>query len=172
MNIAERFERYASDFELTKQDGDWSRITAHFHIHASRREEIPPLLNIHIEGRNNLISQWREMIENFDLEFDYRFVKPLAPAVVHGNQVKLRWIGVYAIEGAPALLGEGTEIATYEGKLIIHLETTMTPETVERNLVWFTQYGSRLSPKLQTYIAQAAGTTRPVLRGARAPDIN
>lgn len=159
MNIARRFEQYAADFELTKQDGDWSRVEEHFHPDAKRREVIPPLLNIEIEGRRNLIAQWKEMIENFDLRFPYRFVQPLGQAKADGDMVELRWVGVYAIDGAPALFGEGTEFAVYRDGHIVCLETTMTEETVQRNLEWYSTYSEMLDSKLLEYALTLAGRT-------------
>ena len=151
MDLAARFEQYASDFELTKRDGDWSRVEQHFCQDAVREEHEPPLISLRHEGVEQIIGEWRQMIEKFDRRFDHALVVPLGRAQATGNEVRLRWIGVYAIDDAPALFGEGTEIAVYEGDRIKRLKTTMTAETIARNLDWIREHGQKLPPGLLEY---------------------
>lgn len=160
MSLVERFEQYAHDFELTKLDGDWSRVRQHFCVDAVREEHEPPLISLRHEGLEQIIDEWREMIENFDRRFDHALVVPLGPAKAVGNEVRLRWIGVYAIDDAPALFGEGTEIAYYEGDRIKRLKTTMTTETIARNLEWLREHSQKLPPRLLEY-ALSLGPTSP-----------
>ena len=60
------------------------------------------------------------------------------------------------VDQAPALLGEGTEIAHYEGDRIKHLETTWTQETIARNIEWATEHGQKVPgheiERLQQYV--------------------
>lgn len=95
------------------------------------------------------------MLENFDRRFDHRIVTAVGGAKVAGDRVTLRWVGAYVIEQAPALLGEGTEIALYEGDRIKHLQTTWTQETIARNIEWATEHGQKL-PGLLEYAATLA----------------
>ena len=150
-----RFEQYARDFDLTVGDDDWSRIRRHFCEDAVREEHALPLIRLRHHGIEQILSEWRRMVENFDRRFDHRIVIPVGRAKAVGNRVTLRWVGAYVIEEAPALLGEGTEIALYEGDRIKHLETTWTKETVARNIEWATEHGQKL-PGLLEYAATLA----------------
>jgi len=120
-----------------------------------REEYALPLISIRHEGVEEIIREWRQMVENFDNRFDHRIVVPVGRARATGKRVTLRWIGAYVIDDAPALLGEGTEIAHYEGDRIKHLETTWTQETIARNVKWATEHGSKL-PGLLEYAATLA----------------
>lgn len=155
MDLGSRFEQYARDFDLAVDDDDWSRVRAHFCDEAVREEHVPPVISLRHEGVEQIVNEWRKMVENFDRRFDYRIVTPIGRAKASGNQVTLRWVGAYVIEEAPALLGEGTEIAIYEGERIRRLRTTWTPETVERNIAWATEHGQKI-PGLLEYAATLA----------------
>ena len=155
MSLATRFEQYARDFELTMTDDNWSRIRAHFCEDAVREEHALPLISLRHEGVEQIVSEWRQIIDNFDRRFDYRIVTPVGRAKMSGDRVTLRWVGAYVIDRAPALLGEGTEIALYEGDRIKHLETTWTKETIARNIEWATEHGGKL-PGLLEYAATLA----------------
>lgn len=128
-----------------------------------REEHEPPLISLRHEGVEQIISEWRQMVEKFDLRFDHRIVVPLGRARAVGNRATLRWIGVYAIDQAPALFGEGTEIAHYEGDRIKHLQTTWTQETIVRNLEWMSEHGQKLPPGVLEYAMTLA--PRPDIRG-------
>ena len=155
MDLVSRFERYARDFDLAVADDDWSRVRAHFCDDAVREEHVPPLISLRHEGAEQIVNGWRKMVASFDRRFDVRIVVPVGRAKASGNKVALRWVGAYVIENAPALLGEGTEFATYEGDRIKHLRTTWTPETVERNIAWATEHGKKI-PGLLEYAATLA----------------
>jgi hypothetical protein len=157
MSLEERFEQYARDFEQTVADDDWSRIRRHFCEDAVREEHCLPLISLRHQGTEQILQKWRQIVENFDRRFDHRIVVPVGRAKATGNRVTLRWVAAFAIDDAPALLGEGTEIALYEGERIKHLETTWTRETIARNIEWATEHGPKL-PGLLEYAATLAPT--------------
>lgn len=101
MSIATRLEQCARDFELTVADKDWSRVARHSCENAVREEHELPLISLRHEGVEQIISEWRQMVEKFDLRFDHRIVAPLGRAKAVGNRVTLRWIGVHAKDQAP-----------------------------------------------------------------------
>ncbi len=155
MDLASRFEQYAHNFDRAVDDDDWSRVRAHFCDDAVREEHVPPLISLRQESVEKILNEWRDIAENFDRRFDYRIVIPVGRAKACGNRVTLRWVGAYVIEEAPALLGEETEIAIYEGERTRQLRTTWTPETVERNMAWAAVHGRKI-PGLLEYAATLA----------------
>lgn len=160
MDLRARFIRYAADFDRTVQDDDWSRVRAHFTEDAVREEHEPPVIDIRVEGLDRIIEQWRDMVENIDRKFDRRIVVNSGPVTQQGDVVVFPWVGVYVLDGTPALFGEGREVATYRGSRIRHLRTTWSPETVERNLSWVAKYGER-APWLLEYAARKLSSAHP-----------
>jgi hypothetical protein len=166
MDLRERFARYADDFDLTVGDDDWSRIRTHFAENAVREEHVPPLISLHHEGIDQIISEWRAMVANFDRRFDRRILVRTGPVEQNGNVVTLPWVGIYLFRDTPALLGEGKEIARYSGERIQHLETTWTEDTIQRTIDWATRYGQRV-PGLLEYTATL--TSRQTANDPPAP---
>ena len=155
MDLTKRFEQYADDFDRTVADDDWSRIRRHFSDDAVREEHALPLISLRHVGIDQIIEEWMKMVANFDRRFDRRILVRVGPAQQQGEVVTLRWVGMYIAGDTPALLGEGTEIARYEGDRIQHLETTWTDDTIERNVSWAAKYGDRV-PGLLEYAATLA----------------
>lgn len=155
MDLRKRFERYADDFDKTVEDDDWSRIRAHFAHDAVREEHALPLINLRHEGIDQIVSEWQKMVANFDRRFDRRILVRTGPIEQNGNVVTLPWVGIYIFRDTPALVGEGKEIARYQGDRIEHLETTWTADTIQRMIEWGAKYGSRV-PGLLEYTAKLA----------------
>jgi hypothetical protein len=155
MDLRDRFARYADDFDRTVEDDDWSRIRDHFARDAVREEHAVPLISLRHEGIDQIISEWREMVANFDRRFDRRILVRTGPVEQDGNVVTLPWVGIYLYRDTPALLGEGKEIARYAGDKIEHLETTWTDDTVQRMIGWGARYAGRV-PGLLEYLATLA----------------
>ena len=157
MDLRKRFAQYADDFDKTVDDDDWSRIRNHFTGDAIREEHVLPLIDLRHDGIDEIISQWRIMVENFDRRFDRRILVRTGPIEQNGNVVTLPWVGIYLFKGTPALLGEGKEIARYADDRIKHLETTWTADTVHRMIDWGAKYGSRV-PGLLEYTTTLSST--------------
>ena len=157
MDLGTRFEQYADDFDKTVQDDNWSRIRRHFTDDAVREEHALPLISLRHERIETIIDEWRRMVANFDRRFDVRILVRTGPARQEGSIVTLPWVGIYIIGDTPALLGEGREIARYEGDRIKHLQTTWTDDTVQRMIDWGAKYASRV-PGLAEYTATLVPT--------------
>jgi len=155
MHPRERFAQYVTDFDKTVEDDDWSRIERHFTDDAIREEHALPVISLRHEGLETIIDEWRKMVVNFDRRFDVRILVPTGPVHQDGNTVTMPWVGIYIIRGTPALLGEGQEIARYEGDRIKHLQTTWTAEAIQRVIDWGAQYAGGV-PGLAEYTASLA----------------
>jgi hypothetical protein len=159
MDLAQRFEQYADDFDRTVADEDWSRIRPYFTEDAVREEHMLPLMSFCHTGIDEIIEQWRSMVANFDRRFDRRVLVRVSPARQEGAVVTLHWVGIYCVPGAPALLGEGHEVARFRGARIEHLESIATKETVQRNMEWAAQYGDRVPGLLEWAATLAPAST-------------
>lgn len=155
MDLRARFRQFADDFDRTIDDDDWSRIRAHFAQDAVREEFEPPLIHLRIERADEIIEQWQEMVERFDRRFDRRILVQTGPIEQSGNVVSFPWVGIYVLRDTPSLLGEGRELATYQGDRIQLLRTTWAEGTRERMTAWASSYGTRL-PGLLEYTATLA----------------
>ncbi len=144
MDLAARFERYADDFDRTVEDDDWSRIRPYFTEDAVREEHMLPLMSFRHSGIDEIINQWRPIVEGFDRRFDRRVLVRVSPARQEANVVTLHWVGIYCAGDAPALLGEGFEVARFRGDRIEHLESKVTQDTVERDIQWAAKYGDQV----------------------------
>lgn len=155
MDLARRFEDYASDFDRTVRDDDWSRIRPYFTDDAVREEHMLPLMSLRHRGIDEIIDQWRPIVSNFDRRFEQRILVRVGPARQRAQVVTLHWVGIYCVGDAPALLGEGIEVARFRGDRIEHLESKATQETVERNIHWASKHG-HLVPGLLDFVATLA----------------
>ena len=143
-DLSKAFVEYADDFELTIEDDNWDRLRRHFHEDAVREEHAPPLVSFRHEGIDEIIAQWQRIVEGFDRRFERRILVRTGRAEQLGTVVTMPWVGIYRVRDVPSLIGEGKEIARYEGDLISHLETTWSDDTIARMLDWMTKYGARV----------------------------
>lgn len=157
MDLRKRLEQYADDFDMTVEDDDWSRIRRHFTNDAVREEHVLPLISLRHEGIETIIDEWRKMVAGFDRRFDRRILVRTGAGRQEGCIVTLPWVGIYLFRDTPALLGEGEEIAQYEGDRIKHLQTTCTADTIQRMIDWTAKYASRV-PGLLEYTATLVPT--------------
>ena len=86
-------------------------------------------------------------------------VTGVGPVLQNDTLVTLPWVGIYIFGDTPALVGEGKEIARYEGDRTKHLQTTWTEDTIQRMIDWGAKYGSRI-PGLLEYTATLAEVRR------------
>lgn len=149
MDLAVLFEQYANDFDRTVEDDDWSRIRPYFTDDAVREEHMLPLMSFRHSGIGEIIDQWRQIVANFDRRFDRRVLVRVNPARQEADVVTLHWVGIYCVGDAPALLGEGVEVARFSGDRIQHLESRATEDTVQRNIQWAAKYGDQVPGLLE-----------------------
>lgn len=152
MDLAERFEQYAGDFERTLADDDWSRVRRHFTDDAVHERYAGVLYSFRHQGADAIVERLRDMVDHVDRRFDRRFLVRTGPVEQHGDRTIMPWVGIYILDGVPALLGEGREIATFVDGKIHHLLGDYTEDTIQRMLDWGAKYGSRL-PGLAEYLA-------------------
>ena len=94
-----------------------------------------------------------------DQRFDRRILVPTGPLESSGNEIRMPWVCLFVIDGVPACVDEGTEIATFRGDHIHQLKGVYLPEVAERLALWAGRYGNRV-PGVAQYMA-AANSTPP-----------
>ena len=154
MSLVERFQRYADDFERSQVDGDWNRLRKHFTEGVVHERHVGGLYNFRDEGIDRVIERFEEAVENIDRRFDRRILVPTGPVVESASQVRIPWVCLFLVEGAPACVDEGVEIATFQGERISRLEGQYLEEVVERIAQWGARYG-HLVPGVAQYMTRA-----------------
>ena len=152
--MVERFQQYAEDFERSQVDGDWNRLRKHFTEGVVHERHVGELYNFRDEGIDRVIERFEEAVENIDQRFDRRILVPTGPVAESGNQVQMPWVCLFLVEGAPACVDEGVEIATFQGDRISRLEGQYLDEVVERIALWGARYG-HLVPGVAQYMTRA-----------------
>jgi hypothetical protein len=98
MGVLERFLAYATDFEATYKDDDWSRLEAHFH-----KDVVYSVSNIYfgcrIEGVGPMLQGLRKSIDGFDRHSLSRTIEVTDGPEVEGDTATLGWVVHYSFAG-------------------------------------------------------------------------
>jgi hypothetical protein len=132
MNHAKKYLEYAGAFEETYEDDDWSRLEPFFTPDAAFSSTGGPPLGGRWEGRQNVLDQLRESVNTLDRRFDKRSVELLGAPEIGEDTIEIKWKATYQKAGAPDLVFEGGERATFEGDRIRLLEDTIEDGADER----------------------------------------
>ena len=137
MDPAKRFLEYATAFEQTYADDDWSRLEPYFSEDAvySSTGEAP--LGGRWQGRRQVLEHLRQIGGKLDeantvralfqvreqlLAYSHVVGEPLGEPTRGEDFFELAWRATYCKAGCPDLVFEGTERATFEGERIRLLE--------------------------------------------------
>ena len=129
MNLVERFQAYAEDFERTFADDDWSRLEQYFTEDAAYSTTANGL---RVEGRGAVFAVLQASVSSFDRRCSTRTLVTTHGPQARGNEVHREWSAKFTLEGAPDIEIRGSERAVFDGDRIRLLEVTMTPETLSR----------------------------------------
>ncbi len=132
MEPAKRFFEYATDFEKTYADDDWTRLEPHFTEDAVYAIDGESPFGGRHEGRAQLIDYLRNSVNEFDRKFDTRRVEPVGEPKSGSDWFEMRWRGTYEKAGCPDLVLEGVERATFRGDRIALLEDAIEREQVRK----------------------------------------
>ncbi|MCG7979280.1 MAG: hypothetical protein N0E58_14260 [Candidatus Thiodiazotropha endolucinida] len=142
MNLIDRFNSFAADFEACIVDDRWDRLEKHFAENAT-------YWNVggsdpKIKGRHSIIKFLKNDVSNNDRKFDSRRLQAITEPIVVGDKLSRNWRCTYKLSGAPDLVVEGEARYIFEGELIQSMEEEITPAAMERYLAWMDNYASRL----------------------------
>ena len=154
MTRVERFQAYADAVEACVADGEWERLREHFTTDAIHERQMGPLYRIRHEGIDRVIAGLKESIDGIDRRFDRRILVPTGPIAEVEDQTRMPWICLYVMDGVPACVDEGVEIATYEGDRIRRLEGIYPDVAIQRMILWAQEHG-HLVPGVAESMARA-----------------
>ncbi|MES9896144.1 MAG: hypothetical protein ABW141_14720 [Candidatus Thiodiazotropha endolucinida] len=142
MNLIDRFNSFAADFEACIVDDRWDRLEKHFAENAT-------YWNVggsdpKIKGRHSIIKFLKNDVSSNDRKFDSRRLQAITEPTVVDDKLSRNWRCTYKLSGAPDLVVEGEARYIFEGELIQSMEEEITPAAMERYLAWMDNYASRL----------------------------
>lgn len=157
MELARRFETYMRDYELTSADGNWDRIRAHLTEDFVHARDVRPLIHFVDEGAEVALSRWQADVVHLDEQFDRRIFVPLGSPRQDGDLVRLPWVFLGVLDGAPAFVDEGVEVARYRDGRICCLRGEYQPFAIERMATWVRAYGHRVPRMVEYFRAHRGG---------------
>jgi len=137
MNLVDRYQAYAADFERTFVDDNWSRLEKYFTDDAKYSTPANGLL---VSGRRTVLAVLRAAVAGFDRRCDSRTLVTTQGPCEQGKEVLRQWVATFTIEGAPNLQISGAERAVFRKNRIELLEVTLTPETLRRLMKYADTY--------------------------------
>jgi hypothetical protein len=154
MTVSDRFRAYAAAVEECSADRRWDRLREHFTEQIVHERHVGVLYSFRHEGIDQVIAGFEESAEHIDRRFDRRILVPTGPITESGDQTRMPWVCLFVLDGTPACVDEGVEIATYEGTRISRLEGIYLDEVVQRIARWAKAHG-HLVPGVAEYMARA-----------------
>lgn len=142
MNIIDRFERFAGDFELCVADDQWQRLAEYFSEDACYQNLGGP--DPQCRGRDAILRYFESDVRNTDRRFDSRTLVGLSGPIAEGNKLSRGWRCTYTLRDAPDLVLEGTSRYVFDGELIKELEVELSDDSIEKLGRWMAKYGARL----------------------------
>ena len=137
MNMVERYKAYATDFERTYADDDWSRLEQYFTDDATYST---PANGVRVSGRETVLAVLRGSVSGFDRRCDSRVLTTTVGPSARGNEVMREWAATFTLAGAPDLSIGGSERAVFRGDRIELLEVTFTPQMLSRLMDYAARY--------------------------------
>ncbi len=137
MSIEDRYQAYASAFEESFVDDDWSRIEQYFTEDAVYEGDPDA------RGREAVLAKLKGGVDAFDRKMDKRTPDFHSPTV-EGNTLVMKWTVTYEKAGAPDLVISGVETAVFEGDRIALLRDDFDPEAQKTMGEWMAAHGAKL----------------------------
>ena len=140
MNIQDRFQAYAADFELSYADDDWSRLAQYFTADASydSGDGSQPA-----DGRDAVLQKFQNSVNGLDRAMGQRDVE-LHSVATDGDTVVAEWTARYTNTRLPALEIHGTEFARFDGDAIAELRDEISSESQAVFGAWMEAHGGEL----------------------------
>ncbi len=121
MTRTENFQRYADAVEECAVDGNWERLRDHFTEDVVHERSVGALYDFRQQGIDDVIAGYKESSNNIDRRFDRRIFVATEPISETDKRVRLPWVCLFVLDGQPACVDEGIEVATYRDNHICHL---------------------------------------------------
>ncbi len=142
MEHARRFLEYATDFEKTYEDDDWSRLEVYFTEDAVYAVTGEAPLGGEWAGREAVLEHLNEIVNELDRRFEMRDVEIVGAPKVSEDSIEFDWRGTYKNAGDPDLVFGGREKAIFSGDRIIRLVDTMEEGADQNIQVWLESHSA------------------------------
>lgn len=118
MTALQQFIAYATAFEQTYDDDDWSRIEPFFAPDAVYEVQ-GSVLGCRLEGRPAILAGLKKSLDGFDRRFAKRTLDVVDGPHEQGDTVTIGWTATYAVPGATSLLLRGrSTVSVRDGKVV------------------------------------------------------
>jgi len=144
MSLIPRFAAYAAAFEKAFETDDWFEVTPFFTEDAVYDIGLSTLGAERVEGRDAILSWFRDVLDRFDRRFASRELALLEGPVEEGDTVRLRGTATYRSPGVQDFVLELEERLRFEGDLIAHIEDRYTESMKQAAEAYVTRYGPSL----------------------------
>ncbi len=140
---------YATDFEQTYEDDDWSRL-AQSCAEDATYEVVGGPMACHIEGRAAIFAGIKKSLDGFDRRFDQRSIELLeTPELVAGegsDTLHMRWQVNYRRGDAPMMHLPGSSTVTVADGAIVALRDDYNEAEMGEVYAWMASHGADLDP--------------------------
>ena len=137
MSILDRYQAYASAFEESYEDDDWSRIEQYFAEDAVYEGDPDAV------GRDAVLAKLKAGVDAFDRRMDSRTPDFQTPSVV-GGTLTMNWSVTYTKADLPDLVISGVETAVFDGDRIKLLRDDFDPAAQKAMGEWMAKHGAAL----------------------------
>ena len=142
MNIQDKFQAYAADFELSYADDDWSRLSQYFIADASYHLDAGDGSD-GATGREAILQKFQDSVNGLDRAMGQRELL-LHNVKTNDNTVVAEWTARYTSTSLPSLEINGTEFARFDGDAIAELRDELSAESVAVFGAWMEAHGGAL----------------------------
>lgn len=139
MSTLEHFVAYATAFEQTFDDDDWSRVEPFFAPDAVY-EVRSAAFGCRIEGRAAILAGLKKSLDGFDRRFAKRTIDVVDGPHVQGEALAVGWTATYGLAGAPSLVLRGRSTVRFGGGRIASLVDEYPRDMDEEIAGWIAEY--------------------------------
>src|SRR5262245_48935212 len=145
MEILQSFMAYASDFERTFVDDDWTRLRQYFAPEAVYEVKAPSF-GCRLVGPQAIFAGIKKSLDGFDRRFAQRDMEVTSGPDVAGEEIRIAWKVVYRRDGVPPFVLRGESTARYADGRIVYLADSYGPDVEAEFAAWQRQTGLSLDP--------------------------
>jgi hypothetical protein len=139
MTPLEAFMNYATAFEATFADDDWSRLEKCFTDDAVY-EVKNAAWGCRVEGRDAILAALRKSLDGFDRRMAERQIELRGEPVEAGDTIDVEWTVTYELAGAPDYALVGRTHARLENGRVAYLADHYPDGVSETALAWVAEY--------------------------------
>ena len=141
------FADYATAFEQTYADDDWSRLAPYFSEDATYEVQGGPMACL-ITGRDAIFAGLKKSLDGMDRRCSERRIEltegPQVSPVERRQEVRIGWVVTYRYGDAPEVALSGRSAFTIADGMIVAMRDEYDDHELEGVGAWMQQYGAGL----------------------------